>query len=264
MEMQMKERRKLVVRQALILFGILAASLPQLLLAQSGTLGSTSSPVVNAFGRPMAGVDVSICQPLATTAAQVVSNTAVLTMASNPITAGFAAGMTIQVSGFSGADTYFNGGTFSNGTGITGGYTILSVTSTTITYALAQANATASSNGTVLQQGNGTTGCAGLSAAYTDPGMTQPLTQPIVTDAYGNWNAFAQSGQLYYVQFYGSGVTTSMRWIMVNVTANAAVKPQTSDALEYVSPNGSDNNDGLSIGTAKLTLLGAYNGLPST
>ena len=232
--------------------------------AQSGTLGSTSSPVVNAFGRPMAGVDVSICQPLATTAAQVISNTAVLTMASNPITAGFVAGMQVQVSGFTGSDTYFNGGTFTNGTGITGGYTILSVTSTTITYALTRANATASSNGTVLQQGNATTGCAGLSAVYTDPGMTQPLAQPIVTDAYGNWNAFAQSGQLYYVQFYGTGVTTSVRWIMVNVTANAAVKPQSSDAVQYVSPNGSDSNDGLSMGTAKLTLLGAYNGLPST
>lgn len=51
--------------------------------------------------------------------------------------------------------------------------------------------------------------------------MTQPLAQPIVTDAYGNWNGFAQSGQLYYVQFYGSGVTTSIRW-MVNGTTNAA------------------------------------------
>jgi hypothetical protein len=222
METQMKEQMRGFLRQSFFLLVTFAALVPHLLFAQSGTLGSTSSPVVNAFGRPMAGVDVSICQPLATTAAQVISNTAVLTMASNPVTAGFAAGMQVQVSGFSGADTYFNGGTFTNGTGITGGYTILSVTSTTITYALTHGNAAASSNGTVLQQGNGTTGCAGLSAVYTDPGMTQPLAQPIVTDAYGNWNAFAQSGQLYYVQFYGSGVTTSIRW-MVNVTTNAAV-----------------------------------------
>src|ERR1700732_1386735 len=135
---------------------------------------------------------------------------------------------------------------------IPSGYTILSVTSTTITYALTHANATASSNGTVLQQGNATTGCAGLSAVYTDPGMTQPLAQPIVTDAYGNWNAFAQSGPLYYVTFSGTGGTTSMRWIMVNVTANAAIKPQASDAVQHVSPNGSDSNDGLSMGTAKL------------
>jgi hypothetical protein len=113
--------RGFFMRHKFVLLATFASLLPQLLLAQSGTLGSTSSPVVNAFGRPMAGVDVSICQPLATTAAQVISNTAVLTMASNPVAAGFAAGMQVQVSGFSGADTYFNRGTFANGTGITGG-----------------------------------------------------------------------------------------------------------------------------------------------
>jgi hypothetical protein len=263
METTMKERIRLFLRQRFFFLITLAALVPHSLLAQSGTLGSTSSPVVNAFGRPMGGVDISICQPLAATAAQVISNTALLTMASNPITAGFAAGMQVQVSGFSGADTYFNGGTFTNGTGITGGYTILSVTSTTITYSLTHANATASSNGAVLQQGNTTTACAGLSGVYSDPGMTQPIAQPVVTDGYGNWNAFAQSGQLYYVQFYGSGVTTSMRWIMVNVATNAAVKPQPSDAVQYVSPNGNDGNDGLSLGSAKLTWLGAWNALPA-
>ncbi len=252
-----------VCAKARIVLVSFAALLPQLLLAQSGTLGSASSPVVNANGRPMGGVNVAICQPVATTAAQVVSNTAVLTMATNPITAGFAPGMTIEVAGFSGADTYFNGGTFTDGTGISGGYTIVSVTSTTITYSLTHANATATSNGTVLQQGNSTSGCAGLSAIYSDPGMTRLITQPIVTDGYGNWNAFAQSGQLYYVQFYGSGVSTSIRWIMVNVTANAAVKPQASDAVQYVSPNGNDTSDGFSLGSAKLTVLGAYNALPA-
>src|SRR5581483_5483591 len=223
-----------VCAKARIVLVSFAALLPQLLLAQSGTLGSASSPVVNANGRPMGGVNVAICQPVATTAAQVVSNTAVLTMATNPITAGFAPGMTIEVAGISGADT------------------IVSVTSTTITYSLTHANATATSNGTVLQQGNSTSGCAGLSAIYSDPGMTRLITQPIVTDGYGNWNAFAQSGQLYYVQFYGSGVSTSIRWIMVNVTANAAVKPQASDAVQYVSPNGNDTSDGFSLGSAKL------------
>lgn len=252
-------RSTIVTFAALVfLFSARAAS------AQSGTLGSASSPVVNAFGRPMGGVNVSICQPLATTAAQVISNTAVLTTAGNPITAGFAAGMTLQVSGFTGNDTYFNGGTFSNGAGITGGYTIVSVSSTTITYSLTHGNATASSNGTVLQQGNATTACAGLSAIYSDPGMTQPIAQPIVTDGEGNWNAFAQSGQLYYVQFYGSGVTTSVRWIMVNVAANAALKSRTNDAVQYASPNGNDANDGFSLGSAKLTLLAAYNALPAS
>src|SRR5690348_2931346 len=224
----MKETMRRMARILRATIALMAAVIA-LCSARAGyaqSLGSASSPVVNAFGRPMGGVNVSICQPLATTAAQVIGNTAVLTMATNPATAGFTPGMSIQVAGFSGGDTYFNGGTFTDGTGVTGGYTILSVTSTTITYSLTHGNATASSNGTVLQQGNASTTCAGLSAIYSDPGMTQPIAQPILTDGYGNWNAFAQSGQLYYVQFHGTGVTTSMRWIMVGTTANAALKPQ--------------------------------------
>jgi hypothetical protein len=253
-------------RILLVLFAGLVTSvvlLPHLLFGQSGTLGSTSSPVVNSFGRPMAGVNVSVCQPLATTAAQVTSNVAVLTTVGNPITAGFAAGGTIQVAGFSGSDTYFNGGSFTNGTGITGGYTILSVTSTTIAYSLTHANASASTNGTVLEMGNSTTSCAGLSLVYSDPALTQSLTQPIVTDGLGNWNAFVATGgsQLYYVQFYGPGVVTSLRTMVVS-TNGSAVKPQTNDAIQYVSPNGNDGNDGLSMGTAKLTVSAALAAVP--
>jgi len=102
--------------------------------AQGGSLGSGSSPVINVQGRPMAGVSIAICQPTQVTSAQVTSNVATLTTASNPITAGFAAGMQIMVAGFSESDTYFNSGTFAEQTGITGGFTVLVVTSTTITY----------------------------------------------------------------------------------------------------------------------------------
>lgn len=42
-----------------------------------------------------------------------------------------------------------------------------------------------------------------------------------------------------------------------------AQKSATNDAIVYASPNGSDSNDGFSWGTAKLTVLGAYNALPS-
>ena len=40
---------------------VLAALLPQLVLAQSGTLGSANSPVVNALGQAMGGVNVAVC-----------------------------------------------------------------------------------------------------------------------------------------------------------------------------------------------------------
>ncbi len=39
--------------------------------------------------------------------------------------------------------------------------------------------------------------------------------------------------------------------------ANAAIKPTTADAIQYVAPGGSDSNDGLSWGTAKQTLAAA-------
>lgn len=43
---------------------------------------------------------------------------------------------------------------------------------------------------------------------------------------------------------------------------NAAIKPQISDHVQYVSLNGNDLNDGLSIGTAKLTVYEALKALP--
>jgi hypothetical protein len=45
-------------------------------------------------------------------------------------------------------------------------------------------------------------------------------------------------------------------------TATVALKPTTSDAIQYVSPNGNDANDGLSVGTAKLTVAAACAALP--
>jgi hypothetical protein len=191
--------------------------LPALAFGQGGNIGSSSSPVINSLGRALPGVNISICAPLATTGASVTSNLAVLTMSSNPVTAGFVAGMTIQVAGFTGGDTYFNGGTFSNATGITSGFTILSVTSSTITYSLTHANGSASSNGTVLQEGNTTTGCGGLSSIFSDPALATSITQPLVSDGFGNWNSFAAPG-VYYGQFYGAGITTTMRIFAVSIT----------------------------------------------
>jgi hypothetical protein len=43
---------------------------------------------------------------------------------------------------------------------------------------------------------------------------------------------------------------------------DAALKPAVSDSMQFVSPEGDDDNDGLSWGSAKLTILGAYEALP--
>lgn len=47
----------------------------------------------------------------------------------------------------------------------------------------------------------------------------------------------------------------------MNGTPNPSMKPLVSDAVQYVSTGGSDTNDGLSWGTAKLTLAAAYTAL---
>jgi hypothetical protein len=48
-----------------------------------------------------------------------------------------------------------------------------------------------------------------------------------------------------------------------NGTPNPAMKPLTNDIVRYVSNNGSDSNDGLSWGTAKLTISGACSSITS-
>ena len=177
--------------------------------------GSRTDNVVWRAGMGIGGVDVAICQPLATTGASVTANLATFTMSSNPQTAGFVAGMTIQVAGFTGADTYLNAGSLATPSfQITGGYQILVVNSTSVIVALTHANAVASSNGTILQQGNSTTSCAGLSPLYTDFTLSTPSGNPVISDGFGNFGFWAAPGQ-YYTQYYSPTVTTTLRPVSV-------------------------------------------------
>lgn len=225
--------RHSVTRYTLLLASLLFLACPA--RAQVVNMGSTNSPTINRNGQPVGGIKIAFCQPLATTAASVTSNVAVLTMATNPVTAGFAQGMTIMVAGFSGGDTYYNGGSIVNGT-ITSGYTILSVTTTTITYSLVHANAAAGTNGTALQLGNTTTSCAGKASVTSDPSLAVSIVQPLLSDGSGNWNAYAVPGT-YYIQFYGTGITTVLKQfattmgvynqlVLTEVTAPAGVALQ--------------------------------------
>jgi hypothetical protein len=83
------------------------------------------------------------CGALNTTGASVTGNVATLTFGSSPIAATYVVGETAVISGFSGADTFFNGT-----------FVLTGVTSTTVTYALTHANATATTNGTMNRQCN--------------------------------------------------------------------------------------------------------------
>lgn len=163
-------------------------------------------------GVGIAGANIAVCQPLATTAASVTANIATYTMLSNPVTAGFVQGMQIQTAGFTGADTYFNAGTIANNT-LTGGQVILSVTPTTINTTLIHANASASSNGTIFQMGNPSTSCAGLSTLYTDSTLATPSgINPVVSDGLGNFGYWGAPGQ-YIIQVYGATVTTKLYFV---------------------------------------------------
>ena len=205
---------------------------PILAHAQGGRL--TQDPwVSNRQGNPAAGATVSVCAPLATTAASLTSTIATFTMASNPVTAGFVSGMTIQIAGFTGGDVYFNNGTIVNGA-LSGGIPIILVTSTQIIAGpISHANGTASSNGTILQVGNTVTSCAGLSTLYSDSGLTIPTANPLTADGLGNYGAYVAPGQ-YNAQVYGAGITTSIRPMSV------ACVPSASTATCGVYLNGSN------------------------
>lgn len=120
--------------------------------------------------------------------------------------------------------------------------------------------------------------CSNLATVYTDISFTTVLNggNPSTTDARGNWGFYVLPGQ-YDVEFYGTGVTSTSVTLSAPcvptsstscagplVTSTLALKPQSSDAVQYASPNGNDSNDGMSIGTAKATIAGAYNALPAT
>lgn len=203
--------------------------------AQGGRI--TSDPIaINGAGRPVAGANVSICAPLATSGAVGNGSLITFTMASNPQTAGFAAGGLLQVEGFTGGDAVFNAGTLLGpGYQIVGGYTVLAVSSSSITVA-GTVNRTASTNGTVLQEGNSTTPCGGLVQLYTDASLTVTSNNPFITDGLGNYGAGIASGT-YYTQIYGPGVTTALRQFVVGTGSGGSSVNVTVSSPLVSSPN---------------------------
>jgi hypothetical protein len=130
-----------------------------------------------------------------------------------------------------------------------------------------------------------TTPCSPLATIYSDEALTQPLANPFQADSLGNYGFWAAPGH-YVVQIYGAGVTTRTMNVFLpcdpsncsmsnatfsSITAgtlnlsgaltvngrSVATEAKNTDAVLYVSPNGSDSNDGLSWGSAKQTLYAA-------
>src|ERR1700680_3125669 len=115
--MEKLQLKKSILFLICLLSSIIVSLYPLPSLAQGGRTDN----VVWRAGMGIGGVQVAVCQPLATTAASVTANLATFTMASNPQTAGFAIGGQILVAGFTGGDTYYNAGTISSSFQITGG-----------------------------------------------------------------------------------------------------------------------------------------------
>lgn len=162
-----------------------------------------SQPIINSRGLPAPGANAALCTTITTTAASLTGNLVTLTMASNPITAGFTAGGTIVVSNFTGVDTLFNGN-----------FTIAATNSTQILFSLVHANATATSNGKVVQEGTADTACAPLATIYTDQTGTATSPNPFTADGLGNLNFWATPAQ-YYGFVYGPTVDRTLSPITI-------------------------------------------------
>ena len=112
-----------------------------------------------------------------TSSASVTNNTATLVCTKNPITNAFIVGSTITVGSFTGGDTFFNVTTT----------TVTAVTSTSISYHLSHANATASTNGAAgkMWGGGDTTGLRNTGSQCKYSSMTYVLPTTGATDAAG-------------------------------------------------------------------------------
>ena len=245
--------------------------------APGSQLGSIFSPVVDGQGQPIAGANIAIAQPVLTTAATSQTGIATLVMTADPQTAGFVQGGTIWVSGFSGADTGFNVGSFVQGTGIVNGASIIAVTPTAILYEAPNASASATTQGAVLQMGSASIPPAGLAPIYSDPSLTQSQMQPLVSDGGGNWNTFVWPGE-YYIQFYSPAIQTELRLAYVGNQPGApgppgpAGSPPTVTAHSTVTlpPSGSTlatayvNVNAASTPTNVLLDFGIPAGIPGT
>lgn len=109
-----------------------------------------------------------------TTAASVTGNTATLTCSANPQTNQFMVGSTITVGQFSGSDTYFNVTSAS----------VTAITSTSISYHLSHANASASTNGSASKSQADTSGKLNSASGIRYSSMTYVLPN-LSTDAAG-------------------------------------------------------------------------------
>lgn len=166
-------------------------------------------------GYGIGGANVAVCaQTEGLTAAQVISNTAILTTVGTANIDGFTLGQQIAVTGFTGGDAYFNQASV----------IITGVTGSTITYTLVHGDATASSvtGAGIFQTGSSSVSCAPLAPIYTSSTGSIAAPNPFTTDSIGNWGFWALPGQYVY-QVYGNNVRTQTYPISVSCVPPSTV-----------------------------------------
>jgi hypothetical protein len=146
---------------------------------------------------------------LATTAAVLSGTTITLTMASNPMTFGFVASQTVYVSGFSSADSVFNGS-----------FTIATISSTQMTFTVPSGSHTATSNGTVSFASGGT-----IYIAPKANGAPYGFTIPISFNAPGKYVVL--EGLAPANQSGGQGTPLSMNGCTLNFMTTGGGAPLT-------------------------------------
>jgi hypothetical protein len=117
----------------------------------------------------------------------------------------------------------------------------------------------------------------GGASAVSDAGQLSPIsqTQPAIMKNTMNMQdttaSVSSPNTLTALQTFEAGLNSAGRnTLSGDVTPNAqeasinvGLKYTSGDSVLFVSTTGSDSNDGLSPGTAKLTISGAYSALPS-
>lgn len=211
---------------------------------------------------------------LATTAASVTSNVATFTFGSSPITFGFLVGEALNITGFTGGDTYFNGV-----------WSISTVTSTQITATqpgFSHADASAATNGsaahtaitldyTVTQGGGFTPNTAFKNIIWLNNGVCLTVGGCGSSTVGMNFgpNAGLHSGELQNVSIRGfqtpftvsntqtGNISWSMKfnnvWVAYNSTGFSLTNLATSEALKWTGGGFANNGTGFSCGASITT-----------
>jgi hypothetical protein len=188
------------------------------LSSAKGQAGNFQTIALNGQGRPLGGVNVAVCQGIPITSVAVSSSIVTLTVSSNPITAGFTIGSSVQVynvpSPLNSYNSPLNAGVFTY-------QNITGLSPTTITFINSSATGSGATAGNVVQIGGPTVSCLPLATVYTDTTGTVTASNPFTSDGRGNVNFYALANP-YLLQYYSTTVTTTTYVVTVACVPGSA------------------------------------------